>query len=475
MKAVEETINRSERCFDRLQRTLLCDGCIPRKGLSVQVIEGFLIRLASLDSNNRFGGISVGAGEREGRVISSLVEKLHYGFAHGIGRSGNLTEGQPKAVGSTILSTIANNLALDAIKFLGIPSTKAAMVVPVATGMSLSVCLGSWRHYKPHAKFVVFLRIDQKSCLKSIFTAGYEPIIIDSVPGTETSDSLTTDLINLRTVLEKQNHEIIAVLSATSGFAPREPDNLIAVGELCKRYGVKHLVNNAYGLQSPECRKRIEEAGSSGYIDAFVQSTDKNFLVPVGGSVVATFSKKALDNIANFYPGRASMVPSRDLLITLLQIGKTGLKHLYEVQQNNFEILSTAMQDYAESIGQKVLEAKSNRISIAVTLQGWPKNDQSAFGARLFSRGITGARVIQKGLIKKIDGYEFASFGSHSSLGNYDYINVACAIGMTTEEIDQLIMVLKSETPKWAFTSLKNIDNGNLSIIQYDLAKKLIF
>uniref|UniRef100_A0A915PTI5 O-phosphoseryl-tRNA(Sec) selenium transferase n=1 Tax=Setaria digitata TaxID=48799 RepID=A0A915PTI5_9BILA len=354
MKTEQEATDRTIRCFNRLQEALRRDGNIPENGLPLQVIEGFLARLAGLDSNNRFDTVCVGAGEREGRIISPLVQQLHCGLAHGIGRSGNLTERQPKAVGSSILSEIANKLALDAIHFLGIPVTKAAMIIPVATGMALSLCLGAWRHTKRRAKFVVFLRIDQKSCFKSIFTAGFEPIIIDAIQETMLSDGLTTDLTALEVVLKEQKDEIIAVLSTTSCFAPRQPDNLIGIGKLCKKYAVKHLVNNAYGLQSPECQNQINEAGSAGYIDAFIQSTDKNFLVPVGGSIVATFNEQSLNTIANFYPGRASIVPSRDLLITLLQLGKTGLRELYRVQQINFEILRTAMHEYAERIGQRV-------------------------------------------------------------------------------------------------------------------------
>ncbi|VDO52694.1 unnamed protein product, partial [Onchocerca flexuosa] len=255
---------------------------------------------------------------------------------------------------------------------------------------------------------------------------------------------------------EEQKGEIIAVLSTTSCFAPRQPDNLIAIGELCAKYDVKHVVNNAYGLQSSECRKRIEEAGRAGYIDAFVQSTDKNFLVPVGGSIVATFNEKSLDIIANFYPGRASIVPSRDLLITLLQLGKIGLKEIYNKQQTNFAILHAAMQDYAAMIGQKVMEVKMNQISLAITLKGWTDEQQNAFGAQLFSRGITGARTIPNGLSKTIDGYEFLNFGSHSSRRHDGYLNVACAIGMTIREIEELVKVLKEETPKWAFISSKD-------------------
>lgn len=96
-----------------------------------------------------------------------------------------------------------------------------------------------------------------------------------------------------------------------------------------------------------------------------------------------------------------------------------------------------------------------NRISLAITLKGWTNEQQNAFGAQLFSRGVTGARTVPNGLLKTIDGYEFRNFGSHSSRQHDGYLNVACAIGMTTREIEELMKVLKEETPKWAF-SLSN-------------------
>jgi len=36
----------------------------------------------------------------------------------------------------------------------------------------------------------------------------------------------------------------------------------------------------------------------------FVQSTDKNFLVPVGGAVVAGFDASLIEKIGKLYPGK---------------------------------------------------------------------------------------------------------------------------------------------------------------------------
>jgi len=40
-----------------------------------------------------------------------------------------------------------------------------------------------------------------------------------------------------------------------------------------------------------------------GRIDAFVQSTDKNLMVPVGGAIIASFSKDMIKRITKMYPG----------------------------------------------------------------------------------------------------------------------------------------------------------------------------
>lgn len=41
-----------------------------------------------------------------------------------------------------------------------------------------------------------------------------------------------------------------------------------------------------------------------GRVDVFVQSTDKNFMVPVGGSIIAGFDKTIIQEIGKMYPGK---------------------------------------------------------------------------------------------------------------------------------------------------------------------------
>lgn len=42
-----------------------------------------------------------------------------------------------------------------------------------------------------------------------------------------------------------------------------------------------------------------------GRVDAFVQSTDKNLMVPVGGSIVAGFDDKFIAQVGKTYPGKS--------------------------------------------------------------------------------------------------------------------------------------------------------------------------
>ena len=46
------------------------------------------------------------------------------------------------------------------------------------------------------------------------------------------------------------------------------------------------------------------KAARVGRVDAFVQSADKNFMVPVGGAIIAGFDKNFIEEIGKMYPGK---------------------------------------------------------------------------------------------------------------------------------------------------------------------------
>ena len=88
-------------------------------------------------------------------MINQIVAESSFGFAHGIGRSGNLLDEQPKAPGSNQLHKVTLNLLKDALVKSGFKSVKSVLVVPSATGMTLSFVLRALR-----LKRVLWLRCD---------------------------------------------------------------------------------------------------------------------------------------------------------------------------------------------------------------------------------------------------------------------------------------------------------------------------
>ena len=99
---------------------------------------------------------------------------------------------QPKAAGSSAINGVTNALVLDLIRRFGVRGCKVkkasfagwsslsqcvqfqdCFVVPMATGMAMTLCLLALRRVRPPtAKYVLWSRIDQKSCFKSISCAG---------------------------------------------------------------------------------------------------------------------------------------------------------------------------------------------------------------------------------------------------------------------------------------------------------------
>nr|CEL70106.1 TPA: soluble liver antigen/liver pancreas antigen domain-containing protein, putative [Neospora caninum Liverpool] len=427
-------------------RKLLEQRRLPEEPWGDLAVTLFLEELANADSNNHLG--NVGVGEREGRIFSRLVAQRHFNFAHGIGRSGDIAALQPKAAGSSLLFALARRLALDALHICGVKAARAALPVPFATGLSLTLCFSSLRSVRPaSARFIIFSRIDQKACLKSIYSAGFQAEVVEMIraPG---SFALQTDLAAIAAAIDRLKPEnVLCVLSTTSTFAPREPDQVDAIARLCQEKGVAHVINNAYGLQCTKCCHLVDQAIRTGRVDAFVQSTDKNFLTPVGGAIIASGDPSSIQKIAATYPGRAGSGPILDLFITLLQmgnsppvsflilkstvcfvpLGQAGLRQLLEERRELYRWFRSELEKVCDQIGSRILLTPNNRISIALDLsflaeatrneisRGRETRDESPgkrteatdeeareeedrlltfFGSALFKRRCSGLRVV---------------------------------------------------------------------------------
>ncbi len=488
-------IDQSYQAIQKRQRqfqTLLSQRCMPDVGWDDLSIQILIDQLSQMDCNNQLG--TVGVGEREGRVFSSLVRQRHYHLSHGMGRSGDLTENQPKAAGSSLIATLCNHLVRHAMRLAGAQQLKQCVAVPMCTGMTMSLVMRalylqfqeddddgqrlreaeqdknkssdsnsgnnndnnndrnssvnpSSSSSRSHRKYVIWSRIDQKSCLKSIETAGFETVVIDCIAQSGGSgndggneDGLCTDLVTMESrIRELGPHNILCVLSTTSCFAPRLPDKIVAIAKLCKKYGVGHIVDNAYGVQCRRTMGQISAAMSQGRVDAFIQSMDKNFMVPVGGAIVASNNVRFMNRVASTYAGRASLSPVLDLFITLLSMGVNHWNRLLNERMELLPYFATRLHEMAAKYGERVLATSHNTISFAVTADHFPCNPVH-IGAQLFYRGVTGIRIVTRGAKKQINGLSFVGYGSGTNAYPHHYLTVACALGMRREEIDQFFV-----------------------------------
>jgi O-phospho-L-seryl-tRNASec:L-selenocysteinyl-tRNA synthase len=468
----------------KLLTSLLSERRLPRVGWDDASIESFLHEAAMMDSNTFLD--NVGVGEREARVHSPLVRRRHYGLAHGIGRSGDVAAEQPKAAGSSLLSKLTNLLVGDAFREAGLEDAGPALVLPLATGMTLTLTLLAMRALRggndgdrTRATRVIWCRLDQKTCVKAVVGAGLELVV---APQKLVGDQLETDLDAVRlAILDDAKggpESVCCVVSSTSCFAPRASDDVVEIAKMCAELDVGHVVNNAYGVQSRRLCALVTKAWRRGRVDGVVQSTDKNFLVPVGGAVVVSPAKNGAltDAVRKNYPGRASIAPALDVLITLLSLGKNGWREKLEKREDAFEYMRERLRFTAEAHGERLLETPGNPISMGVTLSALERdlariesgearrdgrgdddeneNDKadanepttptrrtiktsvSFFGSMLFSRAVSGTRVVVPGKTQEVGGITFCGFGASHDAYPVPYFTAAAALGTTREDVD---------------------------------------
>jgi O-phospho-L-seryl-tRNASec:L-selenocysteinyl-tRNA synthase len=441
---------------------------LPADGWKPEVIEEFVHFLSSLDSNNHL--TNVGAGEREGRVHSILVRRRNYSFAHGVGRSGDLTAQQPKAAGSNILISLTHRLTLHAIHLSGYQQVADILLFPCATGFTLSFVLSALKraHEKefpailPVNRYVLFFRIDQKTCIKCINTAGLN---IKTIEGIMNSDGIHSNLQGLKEMIELLGRsQIVCVFSTISCFAPRAPDKIDEIALLCKEFNLAHVVNNAYGLSVSSLSQLMNRAMRIGRVDCFVSSLDKNFLVPVAGALIAVDQShlKFLKELAADYPGRASASAIIDLFLTLMELGESGWKALIQQREEEFLSFRSQLSQLASKLRERLLNIPENTISLAMSLNQFPSSSSlTALGSMLFTRSVTGPRVfdIHHNQSFHLGDLSLQHFGSHSPSYPSSFITLACAIGQKPKESQQILAILEKTFKQF----IKQTKKGTMS------------
>ncbi len=397
---------------------------IPEEGWKDSQIELLLNLLSMMDTDKDSKAACLG--EREGRVASQAVSRLASGFHHGVGRSGDLAEAQPKAAGGSLMHSFANKLATDAMKRFGASNVKKAMVFPLATGMTLALALCAARDLTK-GREVVYPQIDHKTPLKAISLLG---LVARIVNGEVYGDAVNVSTEKIEKAVGKNT---AAILSTTTFFPPREPDKIKDIARIAKEKNVPHIINNAYGVQSREIMKLVRAAIDAGRVDAVIQSTDKNFLTPVGGAIVASPNEEFLGAVAGTYAGRATAAPIAQFLAAILSIGLGGYEKLRTQQEENRKFLESSLKEVAEKHSQRLLNVY-NPVSVAMTLEG---RNAKKIGKALYAARVNGARALEK-----------TDFGVCCPEYIAAYINFDAGIGLQKAEItlamERLDAVLKS-------------------------------
>ncbi|MFW9843844.1 MAG: O-phosphoseryl-tRNA(Sec) selenium transferase [Candidatus Thorarchaeota archaeon] len=406
-------------------RDVLNRRIFPDRGLTDPQLELMVQILSSMDTDKDPEAARVG--EREARVASPYVASLAADFNHGIGRSGQLSAPQPKAAGASLMQQVANSTSLDAIRKLGLSNTKAGLVTPVSTGMSIALTMGALKR-ELGIKNVIYPRIDHTSPKRGIVLAGLNEV---QIPTIIEEDAVRMDLGEFEKNIK--NAEACAVLATSTFFPPRESDPVKQIARFCADYNVPFVINNAYGVQSQETMKHIRSAIDAGRVDAIIQSGDKNFLTPVGSSIVVSPKSEIISWISDTYAGRASAAPVIQTLAALLSLGLERYKELQKQQLDNLALLKDNLLSIAEKLGQRVLEVK-NPVAYAITMDDL---DVHEIGARLYNSRVTGPRAVRKG-----------NFGSSTENYPHSYIVMNAAIGVRKEDIETATAKLYKEASR---------------------------
>ncbi len=384
---------------------------VPEEGWDDDVIDFLLTLLSWMDADKDPKGARIG--EREARIASPFISKLTHGFCHGVGRSSNIAAPQPKAGGASLIYFFANKLALDMLQRAGAPNLKSACVLPLATGMAIGLAVSVARD-DTKKREVVYPRVDHRSPLKGMQLMGMKVKKVDS----EVSGDAVRIPINK--LSEAIDEETAAIVSTTTFFPPREPDNIKAIAKLAAEEDIFHIINNAYGVQSRQIMKLIRGAIDAGRVDAVVQSTDKNFLTPVGGSIVASPSPGFAERVSKIYAGRASAAPIIQFLAAILSLGIKGYEVLRDEQERNRALLEEYLKNVAEKHDERLLNM-FNPIAAAMTLTN---HEAKKVGYNMYTLRVTGPRVLEE-----------TDFGVCCKRYHSPYITMNAAIGSTEKDI----------------------------------------
>ncbi len=382
---------------------------IPEEGISEEHIQ-FLLRILSFMDTDKDPNV-IQIGEREARVLTRIQKESVFNFCHGVGRSGNLIDPQPKAPGASIMYKLTNQILESFLKKLGLKVK--AIATPIATGMSIGLALSAARkRYKVDS--VIYPYAAHKSPIKATSFIGLRMRLVETVLD---GDKVYVPVEDIEKAIDKEKNPV--VLSTLTFFPPRESDNIVEISKICEEKDIPHIINAAYALQNFYYIEKLKK--SLKYrVDAIISSSDKNLFTPIGGGIIYTKNEEFLKEISLSYPGRASANPIANILISLLYLGFKNYINLMKTQKKCKKILDDGLNEIAKKKGEKVLNVE-NPISSAITV----KNPIDVAG-KLYNLRITGPRGVNRK-----DKFGTCYLGEYP----YDYLVVNAAIGVKEEDI----------------------------------------
>jgi O-phospho-L-seryl-tRNASec:L-selenocysteinyl-tRNA synthase len=257
---------------------------------------------------------------------------------------------------------------------------------------------------------------------------------------------LRTNLKEIENQIIKLGKEnILCIYTTTSCFAPRAYDDVKEVSAISQKHEIYHLCNNAYGIYCTKIIDQLNQATKTGRLDIVISSTDKNFMVPVGGSLIYSTNEDMINKIKKNYPGRASMAPILDLFITLLEMGKDKYKYLIKDRKEKYTKLKSVMTDVANLYGEKIIDTPNNKISLAMSLTNICKDKSykaiTYLGSLFYSRQISGIKILAANEPFMLNGYKFKNYGTHcDNYSTLPYCAFAAGIGITEFEVLMILI-----------------------------------
>jgi O-phospho-L-seryl-tRNASec:L-selenocysteinyl-tRNA synthase len=135
---------------------------------------------------------------------------------------------------------LTNYLATNFLKKFGLPNINKAIVVPLCTGMSLSLCLGALRpDENDNRRTLIVPQIDHKSLIKAIDLMAIRQKII---PGKIFGDAVRIPIEDIKSSLDD---DCFGIVSITSFFPPRENDDIKEISKFAKENDLVHIIINA--------------------------------------------------------------------------------------------------------------------------------------------------------------------------------------------------------------------------------------